>query len=158
VRGLAGALRSTAAVITSFTIAHSMSLIAAALGWVELPSRVVESLIAVSIAYTAAENVIAPHVRWRFVLAFGFGLVHGLGFASTLAVQLPPRHVVVPLLCFNVGVELGQLAIVAVALPAFYALARKLGGMCYRRVAMPVISAVIFSAGVVWVVERVFLT
>ncbi len=158
VRPLVPTLRSTATVITSFTVAHSLSLISAALGWVDLPSRLVESLIAVSIAYTAAENIIRPDVRWRFVLTFGFGLVHGLGFASTLAVQLPPSDVIVPLLCFNVGVELGQLMIVLVALPVFLAVARKVGADTYRTRLMPAISGAIFLAGLVWVVRRAFLT
>jgi len=158
VRRLVPSLRATATVITAFTIAHSVSLISAALGWVTLPPRLVESLIAVSIAYTAAEDIVRPDVRWRFFLTFGFGLVHGLGFASTLAVQLPPHDVVVPLLCFNVGVELGQLAIVAVALPIFFALARELGAERYRRVMMPVFAGAICVAGIVWVIERALPT
>jgi len=158
IRPLVPTLRSTATVITAFTIAHSLSLISAALGWITLPSRLVESLIAVSIAYTAAENIVKPDVRWRFVLTFGFGLVHGLGFASTLAVQLPPRDVIVPLLCFNVGVELGQLMIVLVALPVFFAIAQRVGAETYRRRLMPAISAAIFLAGVVWVIKRALLT
>ena len=155
VRTFVPTLKSTATVITAFTIAHSMSLIAAALGWVHLPSRVVETLIATSIAYTAAENILKPDVSWRFVLTFGFGLVHGLGFASTLSAMLPPRDIVVPLLCFNVGVELGQLTIVLLALPVFFVLARELGGDRYRRRVMPAISALIFVAGAVWVIQRI---
>ena len=158
IRGLVPSLRATATVITAFTIAHSVSLISAALGWVTLPPRLVESLIAVSIAYTAAEDIVRPDVRWRFLLTFGFGLVHGLGFASTLAVQLPPRDVVVPLLCFNVGVEVGQLAIVAVAMPIFYVLASELGAERYRRVMMPVFAGTICLAGIVWVIERALPT
>ena len=147
-------LRSTATVITAFTIAHSVSLIAASLGWVHLPSRFVESMIALSIAYTAVENIARPDVPWRFYLTFGFGLVHGLGFASTLAVLLPPSGVIVPLLCFNVGVEIGQLTIVLVALPAFYAAARALGAGAYRRTLMPLISVGIFILGALWLIER----
>jgi len=158
IRGLVPSLRATATVITAFTIAHSVSLISAAMGWITLPSRLVESLIAVSIAYTAAEDIVRPDVRWRFLLTFGFGLVHGLGFASTLAVQLPPRDVVVPLLCFNVGVEVGQLAIVAIALPIFYGIARELGAERYRRVLMPVFAGAICLAGIVWVIERALPT
>jgi hypothetical protein len=157
VRPLVPSLRATATVITAFTIAHSLSLISAAMGWITLPSRLVESLIAVSIAYTAAEDIVRPDTRWRYWLTFGFGLVHGLGFASTLAVQLPPRAVVVPLLCFNVGVELGQLMIVVVALPAFYAAARALGAERYRRVLMPIFAGCICAAGVLWVIKRAFL-
>ena len=148
-------LRATATVITAFTIAHSVSLIAASLGWVHLPSRFVESMIALSIAYTAIENILRPDVPWRFWLTFGFGLIHGLGFASTLAVLLPPRGVIVPLLCFNLGVEIGQLTIVVVALPAFYVIARALGAGVYRRTLMPVISAGIFVLGALWLIERV---
>ena len=155
-RPLGATLRSTATVITAFTIAHSASLIAASLGWIHLPSRVVESIIALSIAYTAAENIARPDVRWRFWLTFGFGLVHGLGFASVLAELLPPHDVIVPLLCFNLGVELGQLTIVLVALPVFYLLAQRLGGERYRRVVMPALSAAIFALGAIWLIERVF--
>ena len=70
-------------------------------------------MIAASIVYTAIEDVVRPDVRWRFALTFAFGLVHGLGFASMLEELLPPGDVVVPLLVFNLGVELGQLTIVA---------------------------------------------
>jgi hypothetical protein len=112
-------------------------------------------MIALSIAYTAAENIVQPDVPWRFYLTFGFGLVHGLGFASTLSVLLPPSGVIVPLLCFNLGVELGQLTIVVVALPAFYVLAKVLGAGVYRRTLMPAISVGIFLLGMIWIVERV---
>jgi hypothetical protein len=156
VRAFLPTLRSTALVITAFTIAHSLTLIAAALGLVTLPSQLVESLIAVSIAYTAAEDVINPAVRWRFWLTFAFGLVHGLGFAGQLAILLPPTDVVAPLLCFNLGVELGQLSIVAVALPVLFVLVRKIGAARYRRIALPILAAPIFLVGVLMVVERVF--
>lgn len=147
-------LRSTAVVITAFTIAHSISLIAAALGYVELPSQLVETLIAVSIAYTAAEDVVRPDVKWRYGLTFAFGLVHGLGFASTLAELLPPRDVIIPLLCFNIGVELGQLSIVLVALPVFYGLARLVGGERYRRSVLPGLAGIIFLLGLTMCIER----
>jgi hypothetical protein len=149
-------LRATAVVITAFTVAHSISLIAASLGWISLPSQLVESLIALSIAYTALEDVVKPDVRWRFGLTFGFGLIHGLGFASVLAEILPPHDVIVPLLCFNVGVEIGQLTIVAVALPVLYLAARALGAPRYRRRLMPVLATVIFVLGVNWLIERAF--
>jgi hypothetical protein len=154
-RGFLLTLRSTALVITAFTIAHSISLIAAALGYVELPSGFVESMIALSIAYTAAEDVVKPDVTWRYWLTFAFGLVHGLGFAGTLAELLPPRDVVVPLLCFNIGVEVGQLSIVLVALPVFYAVARVAGGDRYRRAVMPVLAGIIFLLGLTMFVERI---
>lgn len=150
-------LRRTATIITAFTVAHSLSLIAASLGWVQLPSRLVESLIAVSILYTALENIVRPDVRWRFVLTFGFGLVHGLGFASVLSVMLPPDHVIAPLLGFNLGVEIGQLVIVAIALPLAWLAARELGAERYRRGAMPALSIVIGALAVKWLIERVLV-
>lgn len=149
-------LRRTATIITAFTVAHSLSLIAASLGWVRLPGRLVESLIAVSILYTAIENIVRPDVRWRFALTFGFGLVHGLGFASVLAVMLPPDHVIAPLLGFNVGVEVGQLVIVVIALPLAWLAARELGAGRYRRGAMPALSVVLAALAIKWLIERVF--
>lgn len=150
-------LRRTATIITAFTVAHSLSLIAASLGWVSLPSRLVESLIAVSILYTAIENIVRPDVRWRFALTFGFGLVHGLGFASVLAVMLPPDHVIAPLLGFNLGVEIGQLVIVVIALPLAWLAAREIGAERYRRRAMPALSIAIAVFAIKWLIERVFL-
>jgi hypothetical protein len=154
-RPLRGSLRATAAIVTSFTVAHSLTLIAASLGWVSLPSRLVESAIALSIAYTAIENIVRPDVRWRFGLTFAFGLVHGLGFARMLAELLPPDGIVVPLLAFNVGVELGQLLIVLIALPLLTTICRAVGGDRYRRVVMPIASGVIAVLGLVWLAERV---
>lgn len=148
--------KRTATIVTAFTIAHSLSLIAASLGWVSLPGRFVESAIALSIVYTAIENMIAPATRWRFALAFGFGLVHGLGFASALEALLPPTHVIAPLLGFNVGVELGQLTIVLVALPLLYLAARGLGAARYRRALMPILSSVILVFGLNWLIARAF--
>ena len=148
-------LRHTAAIITSFTVAHSLSLIAASLGWISLPGRLVESLIAFSILYTAIENIVRPDVRWRFVLTFGFGLVHGLGFASVLQVMLPPDHVIAPLLGFNLGVEVGQLVIVLIALPLAWLAARELGAERYRRRVMPALSIAIALIAIKWLIERV---
>lgn len=154
-RGYVLTLRSTAGVITAFTIAHSISLIAAALGYVELPSRFVECMIALSIAYTAIEDIAKPDVRWRFFLTFGFGLIHGLGFASTLSELLPPSDVILPLLCFNVGVEVGQLTIVLVALPLLYVIARILGAARYRRVLLPILGSAIALVAIQMFVERI---
>jgi hypothetical protein len=155
-RGPLATLRHTGAIITAFTIAHSLSLYAASLGWVSLPSRLVESSIAFSILYTAIENIARPDVGWRFALTFGFGLVHGLGFASVLQVMLPPDHVIAPLLGFNLGVELGQLVIVAIALPLLWLLARELGAERYRRRVLPVLSIAIAAVAIKWLIERVF--
>jgi len=149
-------LRRTAAIVTAFTVAHSLSLIAASLGWVRLPGTLVESLIALSILYTAVENIVLPEARWRFALTFGFGLVHGLGFASVLAVMLPPDHILAPLLGFNAGVELGQLVIVALALPLAWLAAHEIGAERYRRQFMPALSLMIAALAGKWLIERVF--
>lgn len=149
-------LRHTATIITAFTLAHSLSLSAASLGWFSLPSRFVESMIAFSILYTAVENIVRPDVRWRSVLTFGFGLMHGLGFASVLQVSLPPDHVIGPLLGFNLGVELGQLVIVMIALPLAWLCARELGAERYRRRVMPALSIVIAALAIKWLIERAF--
>jgi hypothetical protein len=150
------ALRSTGLVITAFTVAHSITLIAASLGVIALPSRPVEIVIALSIAYTAIEDIVRPDVRWRYALTFGFGLVHGLGFAGVLAELLPPTDVVAPLLYFNVGVELGQLTIVLVALPVFFVIATLAGAMRYRRIALPCLGGVVALLGLTMLAERIF--
>jgi hypothetical protein len=148
------ALRATAAIVTSFTVAHSLTLAAASLGWLRLPGRLVESAIAASILYTAIENVIRPDARRRFAMTFGFGLVHGLGFASVLEDRLPPETVVGPLLGFNLGVEVGQLAIVAVALPVFAAVARALGAERYRRIFLFAAAVPLSVISLKWLLER----
>jgi hypothetical protein len=156
VRAPWSALRGTAAIVTAFTVAHTLTLIGAALGWISLPSRLVESVIAASIVYTAIENVIRPDARWRFALTFAFGLIHGLGFASQLEARLPPTNVVLPLLGFNLGVELGQLTVVAVALPVFWLVARWLGPGRYRRYVVPSVAVTLSVIGIKWLIERVF--
>lgn len=148
------ALRNTATVVTAFTVAHSITLIAASLQLIALPGAVVEAAIAASIVYTAIENIVHPAARWRFALTFGFGLVHGLGFASVLAELLPPSDVVVPLLLFNLGVELGQLSIVLVALPLLWLLVRAVGTLHYRRWVMPAASLLAGLLGLWWLLHR----
>src|SRR5262249_61906099 len=90
-------------VVPAFTVAHSLTLILAALDVISLPSRFVESAIAASIVYIALENMAPREPRYRWPIAFLFGLVHGLGFAAMLRPILPPHGVVVPLVAFNVG-------------------------------------------------------
>jgi len=150
------AIKTTAVIITAFTIAHSASLIAASLGYISLPSRFVESMIAASIVYTALEDIIRPDVRWRYALTFGFGLIHGLGFASVLAELLPKDQVIIPLLTFNLGVEIGQLSIVIVVIPLLWALARLVGAARYRRIVVPVAAVPLVLLGTKWLIERVF--
>lgn len=108
-------------IVTAFTVAHSITLSLATLGVIELPSRLVESAIALSVVLAALNNL-APRIdRSRWAVAFGFGLIHGFGFASVLAdLGLPRDALVLALVGFNVGVETGQLAIVATFLPAAF--------------------------------------
>jgi hypothetical protein len=107
-------LRTLLGVVTAFTLAHSITLALAALGHVSLPSRFVELAIALSIAYVAVENCLARQARNPWIEAFAFGLLHGLGFAGFLGEALAGEPLVVAaLLGFNLGVEVGQLAVVA---------------------------------------------
>jgi hypothetical protein len=117
------AVREVLWVVTSFTAAHSVTLSLAALGLIALPSRLVESVIALSVVLAAANNVwpVVAHRRW--VVAFCFGLIHGFGFASVLAeLGLPTDALALSLVGFNLGVEVGQMAIVASFLPLAFAL------------------------------------
>jgi hypothetical protein len=145
---------TTLKVVTAFTAAHSLTLILAALEIITLPSRFVESAIAASIVFVAAENVLLPEPRGRAFLAFGFGLIHGLGFAAMLRPLLPQTRLIVPLLAFNVGVEIGQLTIVLPLLPLLVIAARRRD--LYRKVAVYGGSAVIGALGVFWLIQRIF--
>jgi hydrogenase/urease accessory protein HupE len=118
--------REVAKIITSFTIAHSITLAMAALDVVSIPSIIVEPMIAVSIVFVGIENLLRREPRGRWMLTFGFGLIHGFGFASALK-EMGIGHglrAAVPLLSFNLGVEAGQLAIAAAVLPAIWMLRR----------------------------------
>jgi hypothetical protein len=113
--------RSTLLTVSAFTLAHSLTLAAAALELVTIPTAPVEICIALSVLLLAVETTRGSDTatrRWPWLVAFGFGLLHGLGFASALAeIGLPPNSVTLALLGFNLGVELGQVAVVgAVAL------------------------------------------
>lgn len=154
VRPVREALGYAGAIVTSFTVAHSITLIGAALGWFELPGRLVESVIAASILFVAVDNAVRLDPPRRYVVTFLFGLVHGLGFASMLRPLLPPEDVVLPLLAFNVGVELGQLGIVLVSLPILYAVVRAIGAARYRRVLLPAAAVLLGSIAFVWLLER----
>jgi hypothetical protein len=143
--------------ISAFTVAHTVTLAAGALGYITIPANIVEPVIAASITWVAVENILSKGISpWRPLVVFCFGLLHGLGFASVLGEFGLPQNAFVPaLIGFNVGVELGQLAVIAVAfLLVGYAFGKK---PWYRsRIAVPA-SAVIASIGAWWVVERVFL-
>jgi hypothetical protein len=152
-RGLRGGLRYILAIVTAFTVAHSLTLIAAGLGWARLPAQVVEPAIALSIAYVAVENLVVREPRGRWLYTFGFGLVHGFGFASVLQqIGLPRRGLVASLVSFNVGVELGQLCVVAVLAPLLLGLVPRFGQAQRLRV---VGSAVLLAFACLWFFERV---
>ncbi|MBS0526791.1 MAG: HupE/UreJ family protein [Proteobacteria bacterium] len=142
-------------IVTGFTIAHSITLSLAALGVVDVPGSIVEPLIAATIIWVALENLLAPEQsRWRWLVAAVFGLIHGLGFASGLTeLGLPRAAMVRALVGFNVGVELGQLAFVAVVMPPLMWLSRP-----GRLARLPqILSALVAIMGGVWLVERVLL-
>jgi len=143
-------------IVTSFTVAHSVTLIASAYDMA--PSALwfpplVEMLIAASIVYMALENIVSPALTRRWVVTFAFGLVHGFGFSFALrdSLQLAGSHVLTSLLSFNVGVELGQLVVLVVAIPALDALFRY--GVP-ERIGTIVLSALVAHTGWHWMTER----
>ena len=148
------AVTRAAAAISAFTVAHSVSLIAQVLrpGWIS--TRWVEPAIALSVAYVGLENLIPRAPRHRALLVFGFGLVHGLGFASVLReIGLPRRALVLCLLSFNLGVELGQLLVLALTFPLILLAARR-SPRRFERWGLQLGSAAISALGTVWLVAR----
>ena len=139
-------------IVTAFTIAHSMTLSLAVLGFVTLPSRLIESAIAASVVVAALNNL-HPLIKKRlWMVAFLFGLVHGLGFANVLTdLGLPKSALAVSLVGFNLGVEAGQLAIVAAFLPLAYMSRRS---WLYPRVVLGLGSCCIVAIASLWLIER----
>jgi hypothetical protein len=149
-------LRALILVVTSFTVAHSITLIASAFGlgpdslWFP---PLIETLIAVSIVYMAFENIVAPQLRRRWLITFGFGLVHGFGFSFALrqTLQFAGSHLLTSLLAFNVGVELGQLLVLVLLVPLLdllfrFAVAERMGTI--------ILSALLAHTGWHWLMER----
>jgi hydrogenase/urease accessory protein HupE len=149
-------LRSILTVISCFTIAHSITLALSTLDVVRLPARIVEPLIAASIAYVGFENLLrGDSPKWRWLITFSFGLVHGLGFADALkefGIGSGQFGIVWPLVGFNLGVEVGQLSVAAVVLPILWQLRKNRG---FARQWVPVCSVAITLAGSYWMVERI---
>ena len=153
VENLRAAFIDVLKVVTAFTLAHSITLTLASLSLIALPSRWVESAIAASVAIAALNNLFPLFHGRRWVAAFGFGLIHGFGFASVLAdLGLPRSSLLLSLSGFNVGVEAGQLAIVSAFLPLAYLLRRT---WFYRQL-LSTGSALIVIVAAVWFVERAF--
>jgi hydrogenase/urease accessory protein HupE len=126
-------LRTLLLIITSFTLAHSLTILLAALDLVHMPTRLTEALIAASIVWVALENLalgVRPRPR-RWILTFGFGLIHGLGFAEVLRDRLAeaPGGILLPVIAFNLGVEIGQAVLVGAAFPLLVWLRRGAGGL-----------------------------
>ena len=141
-------------VVTSFTVAHSITLSLAALGFVSLPSRLVESTIAFSVLLAALNNIRPVVEDRRWIMAFVFGLIHGFGFASVLAdLGLPRDALLLALVGFNLGVEAGQLAIVSVFVPLAFLLRRT---AFYRRLLMNGGSLLVALVALAWMTERIF--
>jgi hypothetical protein len=141
-----------AKVVTSFTIAHSITLSLTALGYISLPSRLVESAIAASVLFAALNNIYPIYQKRRTLLAFSFGLIHGMGIASVLLdMGLEKAQRVWSLLGFNIGVELGQLFVVALVLPFITLLSRN---RHYPNLALRWGSAMIAGIALVWLAER----
>ncbi|NNE83835.1 MAG: HupE/UreJ family protein [Alphaproteobacteria bacterium] len=139
-------------IVTAFTLAHSITLSLAALGTIDLPTRLVESVIAASVVIAALNNIYPLVTRRLWIVAFAFGLVHGFGFASVLAdLGLPQGALVLALLGFNIGVEIGQLAIVAAFLPLAYLLR---AWQFYPRGGLQLGSALVVAVASVWLLER----
>jgi hydrogenase/urease accessory protein HupE len=159
---LVGDARRLLGAVTAFTVAHSVTLAAAALGWVHVPTPPVEACIALSIVIVAAEVVQKRDSAARrrpWLVAFAFGLLHGLGFASALAqIGLPQHAIPLALACFNLGVEAGQLLFIAAVFTALALLSRAAGpaagvwGLAHR-IARPAAYA-IGTLGAFWLIDR----
>ena len=147
---------SIAKIVTCFTLAHSLTLALATLNIVQIPGRIIEPMIAVSIVYVGLENIFRHgHPKGRWMLTFAFGLVHGFGFASVLREMEIAKagSVVVPLVSFNLGVEAGQIAVAAIILPVIWRL-KKEPAFAPRWV--PACSALVAAAGAFWFIQRVW--
>ncbi len=148
--------RTIIPIVTAFTVAHSITLIAAAFNYA--PGALwfpplIETLIAVSIIYMALENIVGAHIRWRWVITFVFGLVHGFGFSFGLqhTLQFAGAHLLTSLVSFNLGIELGQLLVLAAVVPVIELLFRH---VVAERVGTIILSAIVAHTAWHWMGER----
>ncbi len=149
-------LRPLALIVTAFTVAHSITLVSSAVGIV--PDALwfpplIETLIAASIVYMALENIVGPKLQRRWIIAFGFGLVHGFGFSFALreSLQFAGSHLAVSLFTFNLGVEIGQLMVLAVAVPLLSLLLTR---VVAERIGVIVLSALVAHTAWHWMLDR----
>ena len=148
------ALINAVKIVTAFTVAHSVTLSLASLGILHMPVRLVEVAIAGSIAFAATDILFPVFHRRIWLIVFGFGIFHGFGFAAALEeMGVLREHLGLSLFGFNLGVELGQLAIVVVMFPMLF-LVRRLAA--YRDLALPLTAAAMILISMGWVVERAF--
>ncbi|MDR4467418.1 MAG: HupE/UreJ family protein [Nitrospira sp.] len=141
-------------IVTAFTVAHSLTLSLAALDIIRLPSRFVESVIAASVVLAGIGNLYPMLIGRRWIVAFGFGLIHGFGFAAVLTdLGLPQDSLLLSLVSFNIGVEIGQLVIVALFLPTAYLIRRS---WSYPRLVLTGGSLAVIAIALVWFAERTF--
>jgi hydrogenase/urease accessory protein HupE len=147
--------RSIVLQVSTFTVAHSITLGLTMYGIVSLPARIVEPMIALSIAYVALENFVTSELKpWRLALVFSFGLLHGMGFAGVLReLGLPHSQYLNALATFNIGVEAGQLSVIAIAYLALAALRRN--ELRYRTLVVRPASLVIALVGLYWTIQRI---
>jgi hypothetical protein len=151
--GIAPVTRDILTIVTAFTVAHSTTLALAITRTVVLPTQPIEVAIAASIAVAGGLNLMPKLSRLRLPLAFGFGFVHGFGFANALSEIDAAGSSLVPLLAgFNIGVEIAQLGIVAVVLPMIYAMRTS---RWYANGVLPLGSCALGMAGLVWMFQRV---
>ncbi|MEO6750848.1 MAG: HupE/UreJ family protein [Opitutus sp.] len=149
-------LRSIIGIITCFTLAHSLTLALATFNLVNLPTRLVEVMIAASIAFVGIENLLrrGAEPKHRWAVTFVFGLIHGFGFASVLR-QLGlgngAQGIALPLFSFNLGVEVGQIAVALVVIPVIWRLRKN---ETFLRRGVPVLSAIVAGTGLFWLLER----
>jgi hydrogenase/urease accessory protein HupE len=145
--------RSLIGIVTSFTIAHSVTLALATFGLVVLPSRFVETVIALSIAYVAIENLLHTRTMERYRITFLFGLLHGFGFSNLLReMELPRRELALSLFSFNAGVEIGQVVFVLAVYPLVKWVATKRWPTL-----RPVVSGAVLCVAVYWFIQRAFI-
>lgn len=150
---IGGRFRDLVKIVTSFTVAHSITLTLAALKIVNFPPKLIESAIALSIVYIATENFFIKKVNYRWIVTGIFGLAHGFGFANVLGnLGLPTKGLVISLFSFNVGVEIGQVVIVALMLPLVWAIMKSR----FKKQITRAMSGIILLFGITWFLERTF--
>lgn len=148
-------LRNVMALAAAFTVAHSVTLGLAAFGWVAMPAQIVEPLIALSIAYVAADNLVGGGNRYRIPLTFGFGLLHGLGFASALTFDADfSWQMLLSLLTFNLGIEVGQAVVILALFPALTWMRRR---FAWSPLAHAAATSVIAILGLTWFFTRLVM-